>query len=689
MPDINKRRTTPSLISAGSIVVPGSEAKPEPFSFRSNLDGALWWFAFGFRVIPLVPGQKRPAIGYSPWLDDLSADSIRQHWRANPAHEVGAVLDDTQLVLDADSDSAHDALIALEKRFGIVPSLIVKTRRGYHHHYQLADGAFAKPDSHSTAEFPARIDVRAAKNSALLTPSCDKTIIRIEAGHRDEMARVGQDFIDAVFQHNGRPAPRPLPDEPEEPDDRPSASGDIGKVSALLEHIDPDCGYQDWLNVLMAIFHETDGSDAGLELADKWSRKAKSYKNRADIEVKWRSFRGTISRPITIATLIARARDAGANVASIMQDGFQPCETVVVAAPQSPVHAVPDMPASKVGVSPLARYSLIGQAAKYEELAQAATPLLGDVCARGEATVWYAKHNTGKTLLFLHMAAEAVAQGRLAAADLFFINADDSSSGIAVKLALLDELGAHTLVPGQGGFKAEKLKDLLLQAVQNDAARGTLVVIDTLKKFVDLMNKREASDFANVCRQYVAAGGTLLGLAHVNKRRSDDGKAIHAGTTDILDDFDAGYIIDELDLSGQPGQKFVEFLRLKTRGSGVSSVAYAYAAEDKASYAERLASVRLVDQDDLDGIKKIEAERSDADLIAAVAGCITDGINTKMALSNAVKEKTGVSRRAAMRVIEQYTGSDPGQHRWTFVRKARGAMTYELLAADEGSPPPV
>lgn len=268
----------------------------------------------------------------------------------------------------------------------------------------------------------------------------------------------------------------------------------------------------------------------------------------------------------------------------------------------------------------------------------------------------------------------------MAPADLFFINADDSSAGIAVKMGLLDEIGAHMLVPGQGGFKTEKLKELLMQAVQNDTAKGTLMVIDTLKKFVDLMNKTQASDFANVCRQYVAAGGTLLGLAHVNKRKSDDGKAIHAGTTDILDDFDAGYIIDDLKLSGHPGQKFVEFSRLKARGGGVESVAYTYAAEDHVSYAERLASVRLVDGDDLDGIKRVEAARSDAELIATVATCIGGGVITKMALRNAVADKANISRRVATKIIDSYTGDDPGQHHWNFVRKARGAKTYELLA---------
>ncbi|MDH7973533.1 PriCT-2 domain-containing protein [Sphingomonas sp. AR_OL41] len=637
-------------------------------AFASNLEGALWWFEFGYRVIPLVPGQKRPATAYHPWLDELSVEAVRQHWTRHPDHEVGAVLDDTQLVLDADSPEADEALSRIELQFGVVPSLVIKTRRGHHHHYRLTKGTFAKADSHHTETFADRIDVRAGRNSVLLTPSQDKSVDRLEARHRDDMSRVHQDFVDAVFQHNGRAAPRPAPDVPEE---RPAVTTDATTLSELLSHIDPDCGYQDWLNVLMAVFHETAGSDNGLELADAWSKKAGSYKGRADIEAKWRSFRGDVANPITIATLIARARNAGANVSTIMQDDFKPCTTVVTEAPATTAPSGKD--------SPFRKYSLIGQAAKYEGLAQAATPLLGDVCLRGEATVFYAKHNTGKTLLCLHMVSEAVEQNRIAAGDVYFINADDSSAGIAAKLGLLDEIGAHTLVPGQRGFKAEHLEQLLLDAVRNDAARGTLVVIDTLKKFVDLMHKKQASDFANVCRQFVAAGGSVLGLAHTNKRKSDDGKAVHAGTSDILDDFDAGYIIDEVPLVGNAGEKFVEFTRLKGRGGGVQSVAYAYAAEDHVSYAERLASVRLVEQADLEGIKRTEEERSDAEIIAVVITCITEGVNAKMALRNAVSDRAKISRRAATKIIERYTGEEPGKHHWSFARTAHNKMMFTLL----------
>lgn len=643
-------------------------------TFPSNVEGALWWHSYGYRVLPMVPGLKRPAAKYEPWMQGVPEEFIRQHWQAHPEHEVGAILGENQLVLDTDTLDAQQALADIEKRFGITASLIVKTTRGYHHHYRLTDDTFAKPDSHDTEKYPERIDVRAWRNSICLVPSKDKEMHRRDAKNLSELNAVSQDFVDAVFQHNGRPVPRPIPDDVEtEPSE---TTTDIAKLSQLLEHIDPDCGYEDWLHVLMALYHETGGSDDGLELAVSWSRNGRSYKDRADIETKWKSFRGSVSTPITVGTLIAMAREAGADIGSIMEERFQPCETEFVPAAE---------PAPKAKANPLRKFSLTGEAAKYEAMAQAATPLLGDVCLSGEATVWYAKHNVGKTLLVLHLLSLAIEESRIDPDKVYIINADDSSSGIATKLGLLDEVGVHMLVPGQKDFNIAMLEKLLLEAVKDGTARGLFVVLDTLKKCADLMSKQQSSEFANVVRQFVSAGGTLLGLAHTNKRKGDNGRAIYAGTSDILNDFDAGYIIDEMPTAEQPGEKFIEFTQEKARGGGVQSVTYAYSVEDGISYERRLSSVRKVEPDEMDGIKRVEQERSDAEIIGVVATQITNGVNTKMALRNAAAEQASISRSAAMRVIDRYTGDDPAQHRWAFARKAHGAKLYSLLAKPEGA----
>lgn len=103
-------------------------------------------------------------------------------------------------------------------------------------------------------------------------------------------------------------------------------------IQALLSYIDPDIEYLRWVQVLMAIFHETGGGEQGLEIADAWSAKGKKYKGRAEIKAKWASFKSARTRPITIATVCQMVTDKGHDWMSVIaeaEDPFETCETTV------------------------------------------------------------------------------------------------------------------------------------------------------------------------------------------------------------------------------------------------------------------------------------------------------------------------------------------------------------------------
>jgi hypothetical protein len=48
------------------------------------------------------------------------------------------------------------------------------------------------------------------------------------------------------------------------------------------------------------------------------------------------------------------------------------------------------------------------------------------------------------------------------------------------------------------------------ELVQSGEAKGTIFILDTLKKFTNLMDKTLASEFGNTARSYVTAGGTFV-----------------------------------------------------------------------------------------------------------------------------------------------------------------------------------
>ena len=87
----------------------------------------------------------------------------------------------------------------------------------------------------------------------------------------------------------------------------------LEKAKSLLDSIDPDCSRSEWLNALMALHHEFDGSKAALEVAVEWSSRAEKFAGREDVEGRWRSFgKRSGGAPITAAWLLRHSSDARA-----------------------------------------------------------------------------------------------------------------------------------------------------------------------------------------------------------------------------------------------------------------------------------------------------------------------------------------------------------------------------------------
>lgn len=328
---------------------------------------------------------------------------------------------------------------------------------------------------------------------------------------------------------------------------------------------------------------------------------------------------------------------------------------------------------------PLLRFSLKGQANEYEARAQDTKPLLGPLVMKGQATMVYAAPNTGKTLIALHLVDEAISEGRIEANNLYYVNADDSSKGLAEKLRLLQDLGAHIIAPGQRGFKSRDLKDLLMSTASLGVANQSCIIIDTLKKFTPLNDKRLSSEFAEACRQYVLDGGTILALGHTTKNPNADGTPRYTGTTDILEDFDAVYVAEQTDTPTDDGDKAVRFTKLKSRADSPDEVTFAYADGSGISYQERLASVRLVDPEDSRDYRTA-AEVEDYRVAIKIAHLIDDGFEGgQMALAKAAAQACGVTGRKALAILEKHTGDTAGVHLWTYTVGNRGVRRFDLL----------
>lgn len=334
--------------------------------------------------------------------------------------------------------------------------------------------------------------------------------------------------------------------------------------------------------------------------------------------------------------------------------------------------------------NPLVRYSLLGSAEELEKYALERKPLLGGVCLSGEASVWYARYGTGKTALLLHLVMEAIQDRRIEPGNVIVVNADDSSFGLLEKARLFEDIGAHMLAPGHFGFEVGVLVTKMEEMTVADAARGVFIAVDTLKKFVDVMDKKAVRAFTGVVRRFVSKGGTFLALAHTNKQPDKNGRPIPEGTADVLSDFDCAYLLDHAGDDKTTGERLIDFTCVKSRGQAASRALYVFDPDPALGYNERLCSIREVEPDDDKFGERFSTRTDESDIIESIELCIQHGTVTKMQIASRAAEPLRVSRRAVLEVLERFTGDDPKLHRWDFTRREHGRMVYALLAPPAG-----
>jgi len=327
----------------------------------------------------------------------------------------------------------------------------------------------------------------------------------------------------------------------------------------------------------------------------------------------------------------------------------------------------------------LAKYSIRERLADLEKAMVEQRPLLGDLVLLGQATVIYAMANTGKTLITLALLLQAIEQKRIDPRKVFYINMDDNSTGLVEKGRLAQDYGFEMLADGYQGFQAHAFREAMLSMIETDSAKGTVVILDTLKKFVNTMDKSKSSDFSKVVRRFVMKGGTVLALAHTNKNLGQDGNPVYSGTSDIVDDFDCAYTVMAVPAEAGATERVVNFTNIKRRGDVPVTAAYRYAWGKGIPYADLLVSVDPVSPEDLTPLLTAAAARSDAEVISAIADCIRSGTATKMLLIKEVARRSGLSQQAVREILDKYRGSDPAQHRWDVSRGERGALRHRLL----------
>lgn len=310
----------------------------------------------------------------------------------------------------------------------------------------------------------------------------------------------------------------------------------------------------------------------------------------------------------------------------------------------------------------------------------------------GQWTAFYAAPNTGKTLLTLWLLQEQISAGVIDANKVYYVNADDTYRGAVDKTEIAERLSMQMLIPNMNEFKPSYIPILMQKLAETEEAKGVVLVLDTLKKFTDLMDKGAASAFGNIARGFVAAGGTLICLAHTNKHKDSEGKGIYSGTSDIVDDADCVYIINKISADGNDLSRVhtVEFNNIKARGDVDSTAAFTYTRSSGQEYSALLKTVQRISTSEAKTMrKKAEASEQldqDDDVIQALTSSIRQGIVTKSELIQSAMADTAESRAKVKNGLERWTGDDYAKgHRWTYKAGDHNKFSYSLTTPPSNS----
>lgn len=424
--------------------------------------------------------------------------------------------------------------------------------------------------------------------------------------------------------------------------ERTATAETIAELRSALTALSAD-EYFEWIAVGQAL---SDLGDDGFELWKEWSQTSQKY-DSAVAEQRWGTFAGDRTG---FASVFAKAARVGWDnpKRGVPQD-------------LSKIFGAGRVPASNgVGLD-LDAYAMNGMAAEMEKKMLEDKFIIGWLAILGQSTVFYAKPNAGKTLLLLWLLIESIKAGDIKADDVYFVNADDNHRGATGKLKLAEKHGFKMLVPGYKEFKPQILAAMLAKMVFDDTARGKILILDTVKKFTDIMDKKRTSEFGESVRQFVARGGSVIMLAHVNKHRDEDGQVIFSGTSDLVDDCDAAYTLDIVVEDKSSQMRTVKFVNFKNRGDNALEAVYQYSYGEKLIYTQRLDSVRGLGDAEKEMAEKrhtLEAmfDRN-RDAVSAITDTIRAGITKKTDLIKAAQDSSSLSKGKIERALREHTGA--------------------------------
>jgi hypothetical protein len=269
----------------------------------------------------------------------------------------------------------------------------------------------------------------------------------------------------------------------------------------------------------------------------------------------------------------------------------------------------------------------------------------------------------------INAAAHITAKGY----EVYYINMDASLSDMEYYQKHADAHKYHLIAPDlQEGKSTDDVLDFFKKAAsQNGDYAKVVVIVDTLKKLVNVIQKSEQKNLFKLFRRLSTKGMTIISLAHVNKHRGSDGKLIYEGTADTRNDVDE--LIYFNPVKNQDGTTTVSAEIDKDR-AGAANVTFTI-------HTDRTVSIEPAYVDTVEILRLKQLRQQDNDLIEFVLQEIKVGKKNLTQLHAAAKTREqAYSRQAIESVLNRYI--DDGlckEPLWRWTNGAHNARFYSAI----------
>lgn len=298
--------------------------------------------------------------------------------------------------------------------------------------------------------------------------------------------------------------------------------------------------------------------------------------------------------------------------------------------------------------------------------------LIDGVITSGATTVLVGKPSAGKSLLASSFAGELHANG----SKVFYINMDCTPADVKHQIQQAGDYGYELIAPQLHGTQCIKAA---LKFLHNRASSGLdlsdrVYVVDTLKKWVDLMTKNGVKELFGVFRSLNAKGATVFVLAHANKYRDKNGNLIYEGVSDVESECDN-----------------LLYLESSTKGD-VQTIQTVPSDKVRGVFYPRTWEYHRVTRElqpatnvDVRSMERAsEIEEQDQPLIEVVKSELVKGERNQGGLEALLSEH-GIAKAKALKLLQRYC-SDSGGHTQHWRRRKsdlHNAWIYSLI--DGGS----